>query len=179
IKGYEGLYQVSNLGKVKGLDRIVPTKNGRTQFKKGMILKNKLGNHGYHYVILYKNNKQKSFTIHTLVAYEFIGERPEDNDVCHIDGDRFNNKANNLRYDTRSENFLDFYRSGSKNPNGKLTIKEVLEIRDLHKKEEYNRFQLAEKFGISYSQIGSIINRRNYKWLNDDGSIEESSTGVY
>ena len=60
IPGYENKYQVSDLGRVKGLDRVVKTKNGRTQYKKGTILKNKMGTNGYYYVCLYKNNKQKN-----------------------------------------------------------------------------------------------------------------------
>lgn len=179
ISGYEGLYQVSNLGRVKGLDRVVKTKNGRTQSKKGMVLKNKLGTSGYHYVILYKDNKPKTIMNHTLVAYEFIGERPEGNDICHIDGDRFNNKLINLRYDTRAENFIDVYRVGKKNPNGKLTIDEVLEIRRLRKERSYTYAELSKKFNISESQISAIVSRKSYKWLNDDGTIQESKTALF
>lgn len=179
ITNYEGLYQISNLGRVRGLDRTVKTRNGRTQFKKGMVLKNKMGTTGYPYVILYKENKPESLRVHALVAQEFIGERPKGYDTCHIDGDRLNNSLSNLRYDTRSENFIDHYRTGKKNPNGKLEIKEVLEIRKLCKQGELSQRKIGELFDISESQIRNIANKKTYVWLNDDGTIKDSKTSVF
>lgn len=178
IPEYEGLYQVSNLGRVKGLDRTVVAKNGIPQFKRGTVLKNKLGTNNYHYVILYKNNKGKTFMNHTLVALVFIGNRPSNHDICHIDGDRFNNQASNLRYDTRSENRIDDYRNGKKNPRGKLSIEQVLEIRERYKNGGITHKGLAEAYKMSESQINAIVNKTSYKWLNDDGTIRESDTAT-
>ena len=176
IPSYEGLYQVSNLGRVKGLDRIVKTKNGRTQYKKGTVLKNKMGTNGYHYVCLYKNNKQKTFMIHSLVALNFIGDRPYKNDICHINGNRLDNRVSNLKYDTRAENFNDMYRQGKKNPKGKLSVEDVLEIRKMRKEENVPYKELAIIFGVSESTIGYVVTKRSYWYINDDGTINESKT---
>lgn len=179
IPNYEGLYQVSNLGRVRGLDRVVKTKNGLTQTKKGKILKNKMGTNRYYYVCLYKNNKQKTFMIHTLVASNFIGKRPDNHDICHKNGDRYDNRVENLKYDTRRQNNIDHYRYGSKNPNGKLSIAEVLDMRKKYKTGRFTHKQIAELFNISKSQTNAVLNKHSYKWLNDDGSITDSKTAVY
>ena len=176
IPSYEGLYQVSNLGRVKGLDRVVKTKNGRTQYKKGTVLKNKMGTNGYHYVCLYKNNKQKTFMIHSLVALNFIGDRPNKNDICHINGNRLDNRVSNLKYDTRAENFNDMYRQGKKNPKGKLSVEDVLEIRKIHKAGKHYHREIAEMFNVSISTVNCVITRKSYWYINDDGTINESKT---
>ena len=176
ILGYENKYQVSDLGRVKGLDRVVKTKNGRTQYKKGTILKNKMGTNGYYYVCLYKNNKQKTFMIHSLVALNFIGDRPYKNDICHINGNRLDNRVSNLKYDTRAENFNDMYRQGKKNPKGKLSVEDVLEIRKMRKEENVPYKELAIIFGVSESTIGYVVTKRSYWYINDDGTINESKT---
>ena len=176
IPGYENKYQVSDLGRVKGLDRVVKTKNGRTQYKKGTILKNKMGTNGYYYVCLYKNNKQKTFMIHSLVALNFIGDRPYKNDICHINWNRLDNKVTNLKYDTRTENFNDMYRQGKKNPKGKLSVEDVLEIRKMRKEENVPYKELAIMFGVSESTIGYVVTKRSYWYINDDGTINESKT---
>ena len=176
IPGYENKYQVSDLGRVKGLDRVVKTKNGRTQYKKGTILKNKMGTNGYYYVCLYKNNKQKTFMIHSLVALNFIGDRPYKNDICHINWNRLDNKVTNLKYDTRTDNFNDMYRQGKKNPKGKLSVEDVLEIRKMRKEENVPYKELAIMFGVSESTIGYVVTKRSYWYINDDGTINESKT---
>lgn len=178
ILGYEGQYQISNMGRVKSLGRKVW--GGKTYyFKEGKILKNKIGkNKPYYYVCLYKNNKQKTFMIHTLVALNFIGERPYKNDICHINGDSSDNRLSNLRYDTRTENFNDMYRQGKKNPNGKLSIDEVLEIRRVHREEKLMHKEIAEMFNISLSTVNAIVTRYSYWYINDDGTIDESKTQI-
>ena len=81
IKNYEGLYEVSNLGRVRSLDRITKYTNRHgnesSQFRQGEI-KNQCDNgNGYKIVNLYKNNKGKTFYVHRLVVEAFRGEIPE------------------------------------------------------------------------------------------------------
>lgn len=92
IKGYEGLYQISNLGEVRSLFR----------YKKK--LKPCKNNIGYEYVNLYKNNKMKRITIHKLVAENFIIKPILE--INHKDGDKTNNCVNNLEWVTRKENVI-------------------------------------------------------------------------
>lgn len=105
IAGYEGLYQVSNLGRVKSLDRYVAHKKYGKQFHAGKILKPKKRKKGENYltVDLTKNSTRKSIFVHRLVAINFLGEK-EGMEVNHIDEDPTNNRLDNLEWLTHNEN---------------------------------------------------------------------------
>lgn len=97
IKGYEGLYQVSNLGRVRSLPR-----NGTV--KEIRLLKQHVKNSGYYIVILSKNNNQKCKTVHRLVAETFI-ENPKGYLVVnHKDENKKNNNVDNLEWCTQKYN---------------------------------------------------------------------------
>ena len=95
VKGYEGLYQVSNYGNVKSFVR-----------SDGRILKPGLGGVGYLLVVLYKNEKGKSKNVHQLVAESFLNHTPCGMKlvVNHIDFDKTNNHVSNLEIVTNREN---------------------------------------------------------------------------
>lgn len=101
IEGYEGLYQVSTLGRIKSL------KCGRQK-----ILK--LGSNpvGYSIIGLWKDRKQRFFPVHRLVALAFIQKAENKLEVNHIDGNKQNNNINNLEWVTRSENMKHAIKSG-------------------------------------------------------------------
>lgn len=102
IVGYEGLYKVSNLGRVKSLDRIVTHKNGRKRLFKGKLItpfKNE-----YFMVVLSKNGKKSSSNIHRLVAQAFIPNPNNLPEVNHIDENKSNNKVSNLEWCTSKYN---------------------------------------------------------------------------
>lgn len=101
VKGYEGEYQVSNLGKVKNI-------------KKDNIIKGTINKNGYIYVDLWKNNKRHKKTIHRLVAENFLNNINNYTDVNHKDGNKQNNKLSNLEFCTRSYNIKEAYRLGLK-----------------------------------------------------------------
>lgn len=104
IEGYEGLYQISNLGRVKSLDRVITYKDGRKRKFYSKVLKPLPDKDGYFHVNLLKNRKCAHPTIHGLVAKRFIGERPEGYVINHIDENKANNEASNLEYVTQKEN---------------------------------------------------------------------------
>ena len=105
ITGFEGLYEVSDYGRVKSLARIVVHKN-RTQPKSERILKNNIVQNGYVYVVLCKDNKPYRKLVHRLVAQEFIPNPDNKPIVDHIDTDKSNNSVENLRWVTQKENCL-------------------------------------------------------------------------
>ena len=105
IKGFEGYYQVSNLGNVRSLDRFVP--NGdRLQFRHGKLKTLMDSPDGYSIVKLSKNNIDKNYYVHVLVAQEFIDYREYSDgwEVDHKDSNRKNNMVDNLKWVTHKEN---------------------------------------------------------------------------
>jgi hypothetical protein len=104
IKGYEGLYQVSNYGFVKSLNRVIVRSDGRKRTIKERI-KEGTHNKGYKRISLCDNNgNSKSLYVHRLVAEAFIGV--SNLVVDHIDGNKANNHIDNLRYVTNQQNLI-------------------------------------------------------------------------
>lgn len=104
IPEYEELYQVSNLGRVRSLDRIVTRKDGRKQLCKGKLLSPCKLRWGYLGVNLSKNNKGLTKKVHRLVAKTFLNNSFNLLDVNHIDEDKTNNRLNNLEWCSREYN---------------------------------------------------------------------------
>ena len=100
IKGYEGLYQISNLGRVRSVDRL-DSANHRL---KGRIKSTSIRPNGYENVILCKNSKSKGYSVHRLVAQAFIPNPENKPQINHIDENKANNKVSNLEWVTRKEN---------------------------------------------------------------------------
>lgn len=115
IKDYEGIYQVSNLGRVRSLTRKVKTFNG-FRITKGQLLKPLKTNRNYFRVDLKQNQKNKYKSIHRLVAETFIPNPNNYPIINHIDGDTSNNKADNLEWCTQSHNIKEAYRVGLARP---------------------------------------------------------------
>lgn len=106
IPNYEGLYQISSFGNVKSFPR------KGTQTRKERILKFKKDKKGYFFVHLSKNNIQKSIKIHRKVAILFIPNPLNKPQINHIDGNKQNNKLENLEWCTNGENQLHAYKIG-------------------------------------------------------------------
>lgn len=107
IKGYEGLYQVSNMGNIRSSDRIVHVKHSHREYdelRKGKIVKGLPRRHGYLAVFLYKDGKRRHESIHRLVAEAFCARREGDTDVNHKNEIKTDNRASNLEWCTHKEN---------------------------------------------------------------------------
>ena len=165
IPGYEGLYQVSNEGRVKVLGRYRTYEAKAPSFYKEKILKPRLTNIGRWEVILTKNKNAKHHQIHRLVLTAFIGECPDNMEGCHNDGNQNNNHLSNLRWDTHKNNIADKAKhgtspKGSNNPNSKLQDIDVLLIRTLA--EILPTSCLASIWDISKDNISLIANRKTW-----------------
>ena len=159
VKEYTGLYQVSTLGRVRSLPRTTTT---------GRILK-KNKSRFYITVCLSKKNKFETVSVHRLIAKHFIRNPKDKPYVNHLDGNKFNNKLENLEWCTPSENKKHAVVNGyTYSPRGvkhwasKLTEKQVIEIRQ--KRNERQKV-LAKRYKISIQTISDIINRKKWKHI--------------
>lgn len=165
IKGYEGMYQVSNLGRVKSLDRVgVDGKKYKGRERKVIV-----GKVGYKVVDLYIGGKRETKSIHRLIAESFIPNTNDNPEVNHIDHDKLNNSIENLEWVTRRENFNAAIKYGQLDH--KLTP--VVQI-DVESGMVINRFKSIQsasrhssKFGVG--NIWSCCNgtrktHAGYKW---------------
>lgn len=172
IEGYEGLYQVSSLGRVKSLNRKVRAKNNSIAIKKGKILKPVHHHSGYLVVSLrdYKSKlSQKS--IHRLVAKAFILNPENKMVVNHINGIKTDNSISNLEWNTPAENTAHANLTGltdirgEKNINSKLTTEQIRQIRQEYVKgsNTHGTTSLAQKYKVSQRTIYLIVNKVSYK----------------
>lgn len=106
IKNYETLYEVSDFGEVRSLDREIDANINHVKRRiiKGRILKQNTKKNGYKTVDLSQNKKVKTVLVHRLVAEAFVPNPDNKYFVNHIDSNRSNNKAINLEWVTSSEN---------------------------------------------------------------------------
>lgn len=170
IEGYEGFYQISNLGRTRSVDRIDSSGNRR----KGRIRKPHFTKFGYALVNLCKEGKVKHFLVHRLVAIAFIPNSENKEQVNHIDGNKKNNRLDNLEWATRSENVLHALDTGLLNTRGVLNNKskvneiQVRKIRMLRETDpkKYTYKVLGKMFGISSVMAGDIVKRNHWKHVD-------------
>jgi hypothetical protein len=159
VVGYEGFYEVSSAGAIRSTSRTVQNSTSPGDFRRheARVLKPWLTVHGYPCVSLSMYGVVKRFTVHKLVAAAFIGPRPPRMEVCHLDGNRANPAAANLRYDTRSNNHADkvghgTHRRGERHPLARLTARDVEEIR----KDTRPQHIIGAQYGVRQGQISRI-----------------------
>lgn len=161
IPGYEGLYQVSNYGRIKSLPR--KTKN---RFNNGLIKKLTLRNNGYFYVNLYnKEHNNKLFTIHRLVALTFIKNVNNLPCINHKDGNKQNNNVDNLEWCTYSFNERHAYKNLLKHPHRKKVNQYSLQneyIKTWNSIEEANTFFKTTHIGECCRKKRNQV--KGYKW---------------
>lgn len=166
IEGYEGLYQVSNLGRVKSLSRVVVRSSTRKYISNEKLLKLCSDKAGYMIVCLSKEGTHQTLKVHRLVANAFIPNPNEKKEVNHINGIKWDNRLENLEWNTTSENQKHAYSIGlNKGANGqrhgmsKLTDSQVKLIKlelGIVKSGE-----LAKKYNVSQATISYI---KSGKW---------------
>lgn len=168
IEGFEGAYEVSNFGRIRGVDRKVACRQDEGQkcrprsflVKGGIIAVKAAGGRRdsrYHQVTLCKDGKKYYRYVHRVVAKAFIPNQNNDRrEVNHKNGLRNDNRAENLEWCTRSENALHSYRelgrSGNLGRKSILTDEEVMEIRRESNAGSTIR-SLSKKYGVSSGTI--------------------------
>lgn len=113
IPGYEGYYQASNQGRIRGLDRTVMRSNGVSQYWRGRILRpGRLASGHLHVSLRTPTQKPRTLRVHQLVMWAFVGPTPPGMEVCHNNGTHEDNRLENLRFDTHANNMADIPRHG-------------------------------------------------------------------
>jgi len=166
IPGFEGRYQASTLGRIRTIKHKVTGRNPYTKkaFQRTVperILKpGRFCKSGHISVVLGRGSN--SSPVHQLVMRTFVGEPPEKMEVLHINGNPIDNRLENLKYGTRTENILDTYKYGGRWK--KLSTEDVLAIRKALKEGDTGK-ELADKYGVCETSISNIRNGRTFSWL--------------
>lgn len=156
VKGYEGLYFVNEFGEIYSYP-----KKTRKGVRKMLAHKNK---NGYLSIDLCKNGNIKKYSLHRIIALAFLDNIENKEQVNHINGNKHDNRIENLEWSTRSENQKHSIETGlrsakgEKNSQSKLTEIQVLNI--FNDKRTYN--QISKDFKISISTISDI--KRGHTW---------------
>lgn len=157
VVGFEGLYRVSNLGRVSG-----PTRT---------ILKPFINPRGYPQVGLHREGRRaKTVFIHRLVAEAFLGPCPDGMECLHRDGDHGNVRLSNLKWGTHSENALDAFRHGA-SPQGvdhfcaKLTPEAAADIRQNYRcySRQSGGVAFARKYGVTPQTVHAVVKGITWK----------------
>ena len=172
VVGYEGLYNISNYGRVWSVRRW-RRNHSKWQEIGGHLLQPGSNNNGRDTVSLWKNSEGHTFLIHQLVARAFIGKCPRGMEVSHKDGDLHHNHADNLLYETRAENNRRKIGHGTDNRGEKcyahlLTSKDVMSIRLRYAPRGIggdSGTKLAEEYGVHPNTIYAVANGHNWRHL--------------
>ena len=159
IPDYEGSYQVSNMGRVRSVDRVVTFNDGSMRKYKGKVLKPAITHRGYERVVLCIDNGLTNKTVHRLVLETFKPHvNMNDLEVNHMDGNKLNNHLTNLEWLTRRDNMLHAHNTGlinnkgERNPNAKFSKVDILEIL-----ERLDTGELHKDIGLDYGVSAKYI----------------------
>lgn len=177
IPGFEGLYEVSDQGRVRNLERTV-TVRGRSDGQTAKTIRERILRPGLSsgrpVVNLHADTKRRHALVHHLFLEAFVGPRPDGTECRHLDDNRQNNTLRNLEWGTRRENMADRKRNGlqrraprgEKNNASKLTESDVLTIRHL-RAGGLTYLKIAQRMNVSLQTIGRIVKGDTWGWLDE------------
>lgn len=168
VPGYVGKYQVSNLGNIRSLDRIVVGGKWGSYIRKGTPISRFDDGSGYWYVNLSNGTCARKTAVHRLVLLAFVGEPEEGMQACHCDGSRSNASLSNLRWDTGKANMADKIahgttQRGERSPQAVLSLQQVQEI--LSCKD--SSIKMGARLGVASSTIRAVRLGQNWKHAHD------------
>lgn len=152
VKGYEELYEVSDTGEVRSVDRVLSVTNQKERLFKGRVLLQTMNKQvQYKQVSLWKENKGTSYYVHRLVAEAFIPNPESKPEVNHIDGNRQNNHISNLEWVTSGENSLHASKTGLRVYTNRLTKDEFLDcLYDVINGESYQSLSSRVPYKVPF-----------------------------
>jgi len=163
VLGWEEFYEVSNMGRVRSKDRVCPSRWGSPTIRRGRVRKLSEGGSGYLIVHLSDGDRRCHPLVHRLVAQAFCPQRIDSECVNHKDGDKHNNKSENLEWVTNSQNSrhavqsgLRHGKKGSQSHLSKISEQQVIEIIKLIATSRLTLSQIGSRYGISKTAIMHI-----------------------
>ncbi|MGH8235483.1 MAG: HNH endonuclease [Steroidobacteraceae bacterium] len=161
VVGYEGLYEVSSEGPVRGLDRLIGHPKGGMRLWRGKLLKATVRPDGYREVSLCRDGVRTVRTAHSVVAEAFHGPCPPRHEVAHDNGRRGDNRASNLLWKTRKDNHADKIRHGTTNRGERQGLAKLTDskVRQARRWSEQGRTHeaIAAALGVTRRTAGRAI----------------------
>lgn len=173
IKGFEKLYQVSNLGRIKRIECIIKQNHPvqKERVIKERIIKSAINARGYERIIL-SNKEKNNFSVHRLVATAFIENPFNKPEINHIDGIKNNNNSLNLEWATPKENMNHAHKTelmnlqrGENHWRSLLKKEDIIKIRSINPKKYKEQILLAKYFQINVSTIRDILLNKTWRHL--------------
>lgn len=167
VVGYEGLYEASDQGRVRGLDREIRSGKSGRRIWKGRVLVQEELRHGYMAVSLCKDGERWARAVHAIVLEAFSGLPPARHECAHDNNIRSDNRLSNLSWKTRKENFADKIRHGTQ-PRGEthwrsgLDAGTVLRARDLGASGA-GPSAISRHLGVSRCAVKHILDRTSWR----------------
>lgn len=156
LPGYEGVYEISDYGRIRRSQKLL-TGNVRDDGYMEYCLSDTFGEQHTHYA-------------HILVASAWLGEKPDDMEINHRDGNKANNRVWNLQYVTHSDNcqhavYIGVHKikRGANHNMARLSEQQVIEIKELWSTGNYSRKELQNMYGVSKTSIANYITGRSWQ----------------
>lgn len=153
VNNYEGIYEISSYGRLRSL-----------KFNRLRYFNLKADGWGYVIVVLHKKGKREAVRFHRLVASHFIANPDNKKEVNHKDGNKLNNRVDNLEWVTPEENMkhafstkLNVPKKGEKHQGSKLSNRKAQMIKDLYATGIYKQSDIGEEFNISQTRVSAIV----------------------
>lgn len=165
VEGWEGYYEVSNHGQIRSLPRIITSRRGAKKAIPGRVMRKNLQKNKAAIVSFNRKGKPIAYRVDHLVYKSFIGEIPPGKTVFHLDGDKDNDHVDNL--DLRDILMDPLEQKRLKNSNGRISDRQIREMRRLYDKEQVSSVEIAKLFRISAKSAYSVCKRQTYQWVLD------------
>lgn len=176
VVGYEGIYEVSDTGKVRTKEgkKTYSTRHKCERVWKQRTLRQKVSKDNTCRVNLWKDGKEKTWLVHRIVAYAFIPKVPGKDFINHIDGSRLNNSVENLEWCTYEENSNHAFDTGLMKTNQRVVL-----VDDSTKEAHYfrSKAKASEFLGFNEGYLSDVMNKPHFELEGYSVFVEKETVG--